>query len=121
MTPLAGSMEKHVLVPLVFRPAESGLLKKPVLTITITDGEPTDSPRIAILHVIMRARKKLEAKYGPKAVAFQFAQVSAACCAQPQCVLDSKNHFVLISEVTESTCKRCEFEDFMLSDEHYRH
>jgi hypothetical protein len=70
MTPLAGSMEKHVLVSLVFRPAESGLLKKPVLTITITDGEPTDSPRIAILHVIMRARKKLEAKYGPKAVAF---------------------------------------------------
>ncbi|GAQ87873.1 hypothetical protein KFL_003840050 [Klebsormidium nitens] len=75
LTPLAGSMQSHVLEPVVFNLARSGQLAKPVLVITITDGEPSDSPRDAILQVIANARRQLAPQYGPKAVAFQFAQV----------------------------------------------
>ncbi|GAQ83863.1 hypothetical protein KFL_001650160 [Klebsormidium nitens] len=75
LTPLAGSMQRNVLDSLVFRFAAAGELQKPVLVITITDGEPTDNPRDAILHTIAGAKRRLAPQYGPKAVAFQFAQV----------------------------------------------
>ncbi len=38
-TPLAGSMQTKVLEPIIFNQAASGQLAKPVLIITITDGE----------------------------------------------------------------------------------
>lgn len=41
-TPLAASMERKVLGPCVF--GSGGQLAKPVLVITITDGEPTGEP-----------------------------------------------------------------------------
>ncbi|GAQ84526.1 hypothetical protein KFL_001930040 [Klebsormidium nitens] len=75
LTPLAASMERNVLQPLVFGPAQSGQLRKPVLVITITDGEPSDSPKDAILQVIRNARARLAPQYGKCAVVFQFAQV----------------------------------------------
>lgn len=44
-----------------------------------TDGEPTDTPRDAIVQVIKEARARLAPQYGPKAVAFEFAQVGVDC------------------------------------------
>jgi hypothetical protein len=67
-------MERNVLQPIVFNLAQQNQLQKPVLVITITDGEPSDSPRDAILQVIKNARARLS-QYGPKPLAFQFAQV----------------------------------------------
>ncbi|GAQ84528.1 hypothetical protein KFL_001930060 [Klebsormidium nitens] len=81
LTPLAASMERNILQPLVFGPAQSGQLRKPVLIVTITDGEPSDSPRDAILQVIKNARARL-AQFGPKPLAFQFAQVGRDSRAQ---------------------------------------
>jgi hypothetical protein len=75
LTPLAASMQHNVLEPVVFNLAQSGQLQKPVLVITITDGEPSDNPRDAILQVIANARRRLAPQYGPKCLAFQFAQV----------------------------------------------
>jgi len=75
LTPLATSLGSKVLKPIVFSLAASGQLAKPVLIITITDGEPTDTPKDAVVQVIKEARNRLAAQYGPKAVAFEFAQV----------------------------------------------
>lgn len=81
-TPLAASMSSKVLGGVVMASASRGQLAKPVLVITITDGEPTDSPKDAILQVIRDARSRLAPQYGPKAVAFQFAQVGRDARAQ---------------------------------------
>jgi hypothetical protein len=81
LTPLAASMERNVLQPIVFNLAQQNQLQKPVLVITITDGEPSDSPRDAILQVIKNARARLS-QYGPKPLAFQFAQVGRDARAQ---------------------------------------
>lgn len=78
LTPLAASMQHNVLEPVVFNLAQSGQLQKPVLVITITDGEPSDNPRDAILQVIANARRRLAPQYGPKCLAFQFAQVTTS-------------------------------------------
>jgi hypothetical protein len=50
-------------------------LNKPLLIITITDGEPSDKPQDKIAQTILDARTLLAGRYGPRAVAFQFAQV----------------------------------------------
>ena len=43
----------------------------------MTDGEPTQEPQTRIFEVIMAAKRAcLNSKYGGKAVAFMFAQVS---------------------------------------------
>uniref|UniRef100_A0A383VTZ6 VWFA domain-containing protein n=2 Tax=Tetradesmus obliquus TaxID=3088 RepID=A0A383VTZ6_TETOB len=75
LTPLATSMHAKVLQPIVFSLAASGQLAKPVLVLTITDGEPTDNPTDKVVQVIKESRSRLAAPYGPKAVAFEFAQV----------------------------------------------
>ncbi|KAF6254656.1 hypothetical protein COO60DRAFT_296043 [Scenedesmus sp. NREL 46B-D3] len=75
LTPLATSLANKVLQPIVYNLASSGQLAKPVLVLTITDGEPTDNPRDLVVQVIKDARNRLAAQYGPKAVAFEFAQV----------------------------------------------
>lgn len=81
-TPLASSMRSRVLEPIVYALAARGQLAKPVMVISITDGEPTDTPRDAILQVIREARALLAPQFGPKAVAFQFAQVGRDARAQ---------------------------------------
>jgi len=73
-TPLAGSLQSKVLNPIVYQLANSGQLQKPVLIMTITDGEPTDNPKDMVVQVIKESRHRTSA-YGPKAVAFEFAQV----------------------------------------------
>lgn len=82
LTPLATALQSKVLAPIVFSLAGSGQLAKPVLVLTITDGEPTDNPRDLVVQVIKDARNRLAAQYGPKAVAFEFAQVGKDTRAQ---------------------------------------
>ena len=79
MTPLGTQMYARILKPLVEAPISNRTMQKPVLVITITDGEPTSEPESKIVKVI-KSIKAFAAKsqYGPGAVAFEFAQVSAA-------------------------------------------
>lgn len=79
MTPLGTQMHERILRPLVEGPISNRTMQKPVLVITITDGEPTGEPESKIVKVI-KAIKQFAAKsqYGPGAVAFEFAQVRMA-------------------------------------------
>lgn len=83
MTPLGTKMEERILEPMVFQPIKHRSLPKPVLVVTITDGEPTQEPSSKIFSVIKNAKKVTgNSAYGPKAVAFSFAQVGKDTEAQ---------------------------------------
>lgn len=78
LTPMATSLKEKILDPLVIGPAKAGQLKKPVLVITITDGQPAgERGGCNIFQVIRYAADTLGAlgKYRSGAIAFQFAQV----------------------------------------------
>eukprot|EP00878_Enallax_costatus_P001729 GHUV01001885.1.p1 GENE.GHUV01001885.1~~GHUV01001885.1.p1 ORF type:complete len:469 (+),score=162.03 GHUV01001885.1:143-1549(+) len=70
-TKLATFMEEKILKPMAYEKQ----LNKPLLIITITDGEPSDKPKDKIIQTIIDAKNRLSGTYGPGAVAFQFAQV----------------------------------------------
>lgn len=77
MTPLGTSLKNKVLDPLVVGPARAGRLRKPVLIITVTDGQPMGEPKGAVHEAIRFASSELARlpRYGAGAVSFQFAQV----------------------------------------------
>ena len=77
LTPMGTSLRNKVIDPLVVGPARSGQLQKPVLIITITDGQPAGEPQGAVFDAIRYAASELQRnpRYGRGAVAFQFAQV----------------------------------------------
>ena len=79
MTPRGTQMYARILKPMVEGPIAKRSMQKPVLIITITDGEPTSEPESKIVKVI-KSIKAFAAKsqYGPGAVAFEFAQVSTS-------------------------------------------
>ena len=75
-TPLGTNLDRRVIQPLVIGPSRCQQLRKPVLVIVITDGEPTGEPRDCVRQVILNSKRTLEqSPLGPGAVAFQFAQV----------------------------------------------
>lgn len=75
-TPLGHSMEDKILKPLLHRRLKDKTLRKPLLVITITDGEPTMEREDKIRSVIKDAKKACHKSYaGDGAVAFEFAQV----------------------------------------------
>ena len=77
LTPMGKELRNKILVPLVREPARSGQLRKPVLIITITDGQPTDDSDTQAKKVISEIVEELsrDRRYGKGAVSFQFAQV----------------------------------------------
>ena len=79
MTPLGTQMHARILKPMVETAIANRTLQKPVLVITITDGEPTSEPESKIIKVI-KTMKAFASKshYGPGAVAFEFAQVGSS-------------------------------------------
>ncbi|KAK9355353.1 hypothetical protein V1523DRAFT_405534 [Lipomyces doorenjongii] len=78
LTPLGSGLLSKVLDPLVLGPVRSGSLKKPVLIIAITDGQPAGEDSRTVFDVIKGAKRSLaSSRYGPGAVAFQFAQVGS--------------------------------------------
>ena len=82
MTPLGTQMHARILKPMVEAAIANRTLQKPVLVITITDGEPTSEPESKIVKVIKNMKAfASKSQYGSGAVAFEFAQVRKACCS----------------------------------------
>ncbi|KAL8648822.1 MAG: hypothetical protein Q9226_005830 [Calogaya cf. arnoldii] len=77
LTPLGTELRNKVIDPLVLGPARNRQLQKPVLVITITDGQPAGESRDVVQDVIQYASNELSRmpQYGPTALSFQFAQV----------------------------------------------
>ncbi|KAM5497755.1 hypothetical protein McaMca56_004145 [Microsporum canis] len=77
LTPMGTSLKNKVLEPLVLSPARAGQLRKPVLVITVTDGQPAGEAQGAVFDAIRSATQELQSnpRYGRGAVSFQFAQV----------------------------------------------
>lgn len=71
-TKIGTQLEAKILRPMAY----NRRLAKPLLIITVTDGEPSDKPMDKIFSVILDCVQQMtRAGYGPHAVAFQFAQV----------------------------------------------
>jgi hypothetical protein len=77
LTPMGTNLKNKVLEPLVLAPARAGQLRKPVLVITITDGQPAGEPQNAVAESIRAAVEELQRnpRYGRGALSLQFAQV----------------------------------------------
>lgn len=73
LTPMGSELKNKVIDGLVF----TQQLKKPVLVITITDGQPAGEPQNAVFETIRYAvdRARSNPQMGPGAIKFQFAQV----------------------------------------------
>ena len=75
-TPLGTMLRKKVLEPMVIKKASTNDLPKPVMVITITDGEPNGEGKRDVHNAVSSASSGLtNTRYGAGAVAFQFAQV----------------------------------------------
>jgi len=78
LTPMGTSLRKKVIDEIVLQKAASGQLRKPVLVIAITDGQPAGEPQNAVFETIRYAFDTLQQRfpqYGRGGVAFEFAQV----------------------------------------------
>lgn len=77
LTPLGTELRNRVIDPMVLGPARNRQLQKPVLVVTITDGQPAGEPLGVVQDVIQYTSNELSKmpQYGPGAVSFQFAQV----------------------------------------------
>ena len=77
LTPMGTELKNKVLDGIVLPRARDGTLAKPVLVITITDGQPAGEPQGAVFETIRYASKELSRnpRYGKGAISFQFAQV----------------------------------------------
>jgi len=77
LTPMGRELQNKILGPLVLQNARNGSLRKPVLVITITDGQPTGESSGDVAKIIGAASSELarNPRYGKGALAFQFAQV----------------------------------------------
>ncbi len=76
MTPLGTALRAKVLEPMIIGPARAGRLQKPVLVISITDGQPAGESQDAVSQGIRNTVDEVSrTPYGRGAVAFQFSQV----------------------------------------------
>lgn len=76
MTPLGTSLDQKILQPLILGPARAGQLKKPVLVIAVTDGQPGGEPRDTLARVLINASRSLQqTRYGADALSVTLAQV----------------------------------------------
>lgn len=76
LTPMGTSLKRKVIDEIVLSRAQSGQLRKPVLIITVTDGQPAGEPQNAVFDTIRGAFDTLaRTQYGKGALAFEFAQV----------------------------------------------
>ncbi|KAL8864509.1 MAG: hypothetical protein Q9198_009816 [Flavoplaca austrocitrina] len=77
LTPLGTELRNKVIDPMVLGPARNRQLQKPVLVVTITDGQPAGEMKTVVEDVLQYASNELSRmpQYGSGAVAFQFAQV----------------------------------------------
>ncbi|KFY78856.1 hypothetical protein V499_02101 [Pseudogymnoascus sp. VKM F-103] len=76
LTPMGTQLRNKVLEPLVIQKVRSNQLRKPILVITITDGQPAGEASTAVFDAIRYTSGELaRSPYGKGAVSYQFAQV----------------------------------------------
>ncbi|GAA5912339.1 hypothetical protein JCM6882_002565 [Rhodosporidiobolus microsporus] len=76
LTPLGTSLDQKIIQPLVVGPARANALRKPVLVIGVTDGEPAGEDRRALVNAVKNAKQALQqTRYGPDALSIEIAQV----------------------------------------------
>jgi len=76
LTPMGTQLKAKVIEPFVVQKVRSNQLRKPVLIITITDGQPAGEPNGSVFEAVKYASNELSrTPYGKGAVSFQFAQV----------------------------------------------
>lgn len=78
LTPMGTQLRKKVIDEIVLSKAAQNQLKKPVLVISITDGQPAGEPQNAVFDTIRYAFDTLQSRfpqYGRGGIAFEFAQV----------------------------------------------
>ncbi|GAB7347129.1 hypothetical protein MBLNU459_g3253t1 [Dothideomycetes sp. NU459] len=76
LTPMGTELRKKVIDGIVLRNLRGGQMRKPVLVISITDGQPAGEPTDAVFDTIRYAVQEVSrSQFGPGALAFQFAQV----------------------------------------------
>lgn len=76
LTPLGTALDQKIVQPMLIGPVRNNTLQKPLLIISITDGTPAGEPKETVFNVIMRTNQELQrSRYGPGALALQFAQV----------------------------------------------
>jgi len=78
LTPMGTALRQKVIDGIVLAKAQQGQLRKPILVITITDGQPAGEGQNAVFDTIRYAFDTLQSRfpqYGKGALAFEFAQV----------------------------------------------
>lgn len=77
LTPMGTQLRKKVIDEIVLSKAQNGQLRKPVLVITVTDGQPAGESQNEVFDAIRYAFDTLQRfpQYGRGALAFEFAQV----------------------------------------------
>ncbi|KAK4546377.1 hypothetical protein LTR36_002054 [Oleoguttula mirabilis] len=76
LTPFGTELRKKVIDGMLIPALRSGQMQKPLLIISITDGQPAGETSNALVETVRYAVDNTRrSNYGPGAVAFQFAQV----------------------------------------------
>ncbi|OCK81848.1 hypothetical protein K432DRAFT_380906 [Lepidopterella palustris CBS 459.81] len=78
LTPMGTSLKQKVIDGIILRAAREGRLRKPVLVISVTDGQPAGEPQNAVFDTINYAFDAFRTsyrQYGQGGIAFEFAQV----------------------------------------------
>lgn len=76
LTPMGTELRKKVIDGIALQKLRSGQMRKPILVIAITDGQPAGEPTDAVFDTVKYAvNEASRSQYGPGAIAFQFAQV----------------------------------------------
>ncbi|MCJ1288748.1 hypothetical protein MMC34_000277 [Xylographa carneopallida] len=105
LTPLGTELRNQIIEPLILSKARAGQLRKPVLIITITDGQPAGEPPKALEETIKLTERELNRmpQYGKHAVCFQFCQVGNDQGAKAFLAdLDSKEEFGDVVDCTSN-------------------
>lgn len=105
LTPLGSELRKQIIEPIVLDKARRGQLRKPVLIITITDGQPAGEDKDELYNTIRYAATELSRmpQYGRNAISFQFAQVGNDQAAKAYLAkLDSEREFGDLVDCTSS-------------------
>lgn len=105
LTPLGTELKNQIIEPLVLGPARGGQLRKPILIITITDGQPAGEPPKTLEQAISDTAQELSRmpQYGRHACKFQFAQVGNDQAAKEFLAeLDEKKEFGELVDCTSS-------------------
>lgn len=102
LTPLGTALDQKIIQPMILGPARNNALQKPILVISITDGSPAGEPKEQVFNVIMRTNQELQrTRYGPGALALQFAQVGND--AKAEAFLDELDNHPVVGPMIDQT------------------